>query len=39
LISVTGTPQSDVFQEGNQITATGLFTRTDGSTGTRGEYA
>src|ERR1051325_9287396 len=33
-ISVTGTPQSDVFQEGNQITATGSFTRTNGTTGT-----
>ncbi|MGB9367336.1 MAG: calcium-binding protein, partial [Xanthobacteraceae bacterium] len=33
-ISVTDTPLGDVFNEGNQITATGSFTRTDGSTGT-----
>ncbi len=32
-ISVAGTAQQNVFQEGNQITATGTFTRTDGSTG------
>jgi len=33
-ISVDGTPQQNVFQAGNQITATGTFTRTDGTTGT-----
>ncbi|MGB9367334.1 MAG: hypothetical protein WCE79_15105 [Xanthobacteraceae bacterium] len=33
-ISVTGTPQQEVFEEGNQITATSSFTRTDGTTGT-----
>ena len=33
-ISVTGTAQQDLFEAGNQITATGTFTRTDGSTGT-----
>jgi hypothetical protein len=33
-ISVTGTEQENVFVEGNQVAATGSFTRTDGSTGT-----
>jgi Ca2+-binding RTX toxin-like protein len=33
-ISVAGTAQQDLFEEGNQITATGTFTRTDASTGT-----
>jgi hypothetical protein len=32
-ISVTGTPLEKVFEEGNQITATGSFTHTDGTTG------
>jgi hypothetical protein len=33
-IAVSGTAQEHVFVSGNQVAATGTFTRTDGSTGT-----